>query len=132
METRGERIRKAREARGWTQQELAERLGYTGRTAHSKVSLWESNKGPGGDGLAGLVRVLNVNGDWLLTGDGEMERGEPGTEALRLSLIGLVVNGSIDDEIVRALATPPAADVEALDASKPPDNGDGRAASGDP
>lgn len=71
MSTLGERIRIARELRGLEQTELALRIGIDGPGGNSTVSRWESGQHmPRAEHLAALVRELNIDGHWLLTGDG--------------------------------------------------------------
>jgi transcriptional regulator with XRE-family HTH domain len=80
-ESIGDRIRKARDARGMTQGGLALQVGSKSGRA-STVSEWESGNGPADPlALAELVAVLRVDAHWLLTGEGEMERSDPGHEA---------------------------------------------------
>jgi transcriptional regulator with XRE-family HTH domain len=72
MDTAGQRIRRARENRGWTQQDLADRLGIS----RASISQWESNLyRPGREAIRALVKVLGKSQDWLLEGVGpEYER----------------------------------------------------------
>jgi transcriptional regulator with XRE-family HTH domain len=57
------RIREAREARGWTQDELAARIGSTGMT----VSHWETGRRtPHPRWLVKLADALGCPTDWLL------------------------------------------------------------------
>lgn len=61
-----EKLAQLRKARGWTQEELANRL-YVSRTA---VSKWESGKGyPNIDSLKALARTFDVSIDTLLSGE---------------------------------------------------------------
>jgi hypothetical protein len=78
-------------------------LGYEGKSAHAQVANWEANKGPNADRLEGLIQVLAVDGHWLITGEGTMER-DTGTEAIRLTVIGRVANRDIPDQVVRWLS----------------------------
>lgn len=72
MTTFGDRIRQAREARAWTQSELAVRLGY--EDGRSTIANWEGdNRVPGADKVVELVKELGVDANWLLLGDGLME-----------------------------------------------------------
>lgn len=59
----GERIRELREAKGWTQLELAQRLGIN----NSVLSRIEANKRPVEDVLmASLADLFQVDADYLL------------------------------------------------------------------
>lgn len=55
-------LKTLRLARGLTQRELGERLGYAETTAQSVISLWERgrSKGPGVELLRRLAAVLDV------------------------------------------------------------------------
>jgi len=62
--TMGEKIRKLRKAREWSQEELARQLGMT-RLA---VSRWESGFAEANaDGIASLSELFGVTADYLLT-----------------------------------------------------------------
>lgn len=70
METIGDRIRMLREARGWTQEELGQRLGVT----RASVSQWERGPTKNIKNLTflKLVRELNTTAEYLLFGrDGD-------------------------------------------------------------
>lgn len=61
-----EKLQALRRQRGWTQEELAQRL-YVSRTA---VSKWESGRGiPGIDSLKAISQVFGVSIDSLLSGE---------------------------------------------------------------
>lgn len=61
-----EKLQLLRKQRGWTQEQLAERI-YVSRTA---VSKWESGKGyPSIDSLKALAQVYEVTIDALLSGE---------------------------------------------------------------
>lgn len=64
-----QRIKKAREAKGWTMQELAEKVGYAGFTAISKVENGERSINH--EMLKKYADVLEVSPLWLLYGDGD-------------------------------------------------------------
>jgi transcriptional regulator with XRE-family HTH domain len=51
----GDEIRRAREAQGWTQRELGERMGVTGRTVRN----WERTGAMHGRNAARLAAVLH-------------------------------------------------------------------------
>ncbi|MGS3179049.1 LexA family protein [Aeromonas dhakensis] len=73
-----ERIKTRRSACGFTQEQLAARVGVT-RVA---VSHWERGGAePKGRYLNDLADALGVTVDWLLTGDGEA-RGQPAPEVM--------------------------------------------------
>ena len=64
-----ERIKKARQERGWSQAELARRMSVT----QPSVAEWESGrKAPNMKNLVHLARQLDVGFEWLSTGRGEM------------------------------------------------------------
>lgn len=66
--TFGDRVTGAREAMGWSQKELAKRLGVKLKT----VLGWEDDLSePRANKLQMLAGILNVSLVWLLTGDGE-------------------------------------------------------------
>lgn len=66
-----ERLREARSAAGFTQEQLAERLGLT----RSAVGQWESEKlrtCPSTEHLQSLADQLDVSFEWLAMGRGHM------------------------------------------------------------
>ena len=66
--TFGDRVTGAREAMGWSQKELAKRLGVKLKT----VLGWEDDLSePRANKLQMLAGVLNISLVWLLTGDGD-------------------------------------------------------------
>ena len=73
--TLGQRIREAREARGWSQLRLGESVGVS----RAAVSQWESgeSKGLRPENLVAAARALAVNVEWLVTGVGAMRPDEP-------------------------------------------------------
>lgn len=74
QETVGQRVRKARELRGWRQDELAGRI--TG-ASQGVVSKWETGRRePGLENVVALARALGVSTEWLITGEPPMERQE--------------------------------------------------------
>ncbi len=83
--TFGDRVTGAREARGMTRKQLAERLGVRVRTLES----WEEDRAdPRANKLQMLAGVLGVSLMWLLTGEGEGVEGpldpeDPGAAAAR-------------------------------------------------
>lgn len=59
----GEKIQALRTMKGWSQDELAEKLGTKG----PNVSRWENNHGtPSADTLRDLARIFDVSVDYLL------------------------------------------------------------------
>lgn len=66
MDTIGERIKKARLARGWSGQELARRAGY--KTQSGISNLENRSTGSGGHKVAHIAQVLRVPIEWLLNG----------------------------------------------------------------
>lgn len=67
----GERLRKAREARGWSQSALARRAGLTPGHINQIESGHRAN--PNSETIEALVQALGVSADWLLG----REEGEP-------------------------------------------------------
>lgn len=66
--TFGDRVTGAREAMGWSQKELAKRLGVKLKT----VMGWEDDLSePRANKLQMLSGILNISLVWLLTGDGD-------------------------------------------------------------
>lgn len=61
--TMGEKILNMRKARGWSQEELAERIGVT----RQAVSRWESNSAkPDADKIVAVCDLFGVSADYLL------------------------------------------------------------------
>ena len=66
MSLLGQNIKQAREAKGWTQDQLAEATGKSGKQI---VSLWESGKSkPGTKTLLLIAKLLNTTVDYLTLG----------------------------------------------------------------
>ncbi|MDP9122074.1 MAG: helix-turn-helix domain-containing protein [Acidobacteriota bacterium] len=62
----GQRLQRLREARGWTQRQLAEQIGLDSTT----VSSWEAGRHcPPLDPLVRLAQILGATTDFLLTGE---------------------------------------------------------------
>ena len=85
MDTLGERIKKAREQKELTQEDLAKLINIKNR---STLASWEINRRePDYATLNSIATVLGVSVEWLLTGNGTTppvpwhERDEPPTEA---------------------------------------------------
>lgn len=75
METMGDRIRRLREAKGWTQRELADRVGVT----EAAVSQWERGETKNIKNLnfAALLEELGTTQEYLLFGpDGRARAGK--------------------------------------------------------
>ena len=66
-----QRIKKAREAKGWSMQELAEKVGYSSRSAIARVEAGERSVNH--EMLVKYAEALEVSPLWLLYGD-EYER----------------------------------------------------------
>ncbi|MDQ6950903.1 MAG: helix-turn-helix domain-containing protein [Mariprofundales bacterium] len=78
-----EKIKALRKMRGWTQVQLSEAAGI-GRVS---VTQWESGRcSPDRDSALALARALNVNPQWLITGEGD-QYPPPATETPPLSPI---------------------------------------------
>ena len=70
MTSVGERIRQAREAKGWTQMELASAVGMNNR---SMASRWERDEAvPRGSTRLKIATALGVCNEWVRTGEGPM------------------------------------------------------------
>lgn len=68
-----ERLKRAREVRGWTQDELGDRLAP--KVTRGTVSHWEAGRSrPKRDNLFQLAKILGVAVDWL---NGDSEVGGP-------------------------------------------------------
>lgn len=82
VESIGERIRRARKTRGYTQEELSQELGVS----RNAVGMMERGSiRPSEENLDKLCSKLWINKHWLLTGQGNMEKMEltPFYELLR-------------------------------------------------
>lgn len=78
-----ERLYELREARGWTQLELARRAFGDRSNWHSSVCLYERGKqAPGLDRLVMICRALGVSSDYML---GLTDEYKPGSPAPRWS-----------------------------------------------
>lgn len=67
----GERVRKAREEKGWSQERLAEAVGF--KTQGSISMLEKGERNVTGDLLLAISNALRVDPAWLLTGRGTSE-----------------------------------------------------------
>ena len=70
----GDRIRRARRVKGWSQERLARSLGVT----TSAVGHWERPRGhqPSTENLIEIAKHLSVNVEWLAVGRGAMLAGD--------------------------------------------------------
>lgn len=66
MKTIGERIRQARQAKGWSGEELAKRCGYKSQSGISNLE--NRATGSGGNKIARIAKELGVPLDWLING----------------------------------------------------------------
>lgn len=66
MKTLGERIRQAREYRGWSGADLAHRAGY--KTQSGISNLENRASGTGGRNIKKIADALNVSIEWLMHG----------------------------------------------------------------
>ena len=74
--TIGDKILNMRKARGWSQEELADRIGVT----RQAVSRWESNSAkPDAEKIVDISDLFGVSADYLLrdkyAGEGEIHNG---------------------------------------------------------
>lgn len=98
-----ERLRQARIARGYRQNEFGELLGFK----QSTYSSYENGARPISQSLAYMIcDILSINLDWLLTGDGDMEIKRTEDEEIAYFL-GKVMSSDDSDvrkRIISALA----------------------------
>lgn len=100
----GQRIRTARTAKGWTQEELAER---TGLTAAFLSYVENGSRGASLDSLVKMAESLGLEPESLL--GGPARAGRPPRPMPTLSLEGLSrQNGELMKRLVRALRRRPA------------------------
>lgn len=106
----GENIRELRELKGYTQQDLANKLNVS----RSKVAMWETNKrDPGTDDLRELADIFDVTIDYLLgkSTDPKLSRKDELDIAKEIAKINkslentneLMFHGEILDEETREL-----------------------------
>lgn len=101
-----ERLRQLLEDRGMSQADLARELGVGVAT----VSEWFTRgRVPNGDVMLRLPHALNVNGHWLLTGEGprETERGRDGDPYLCGAQDALARMGRCLEEVSRRFGGEP-------------------------
>ena len=75
MDTIGERLRRARDRRDWTQEELARRSGVPVVTI-SRIENDRYGERPRQSTIRRLAEALGVDPAWLLFGDGEAPGGK--------------------------------------------------------
>ncbi|HEU4558460.1 MAG TPA: helix-turn-helix transcriptional regulator [Longimicrobium sp.] len=100
-----ERLRQVLDDRGMSQADLARELGVGVAT----VSEWFTRgRVPNGDVMLRLPAALNVNGHWLLTGEGprEYEQGADGDPYLRGASDAIARMTRAMDEVARRFGTP--------------------------
>ncbi len=73
MSALGNRIRLEREARNWSQQDLADKSG----TSQSTIAGLESGRAAATTKIIHIARALRVNPQWLETGTGSKEPTTP-------------------------------------------------------
>ncbi len=71
QESFGSRISEARKSFGFTQKELAQKIGVTANS----IQNYEKGQVPSGDIVVRLARAFSCSTDWLLTGEDEPPRG---------------------------------------------------------
>lgn len=99
-----DRIREARTGRGFTQPELAEKIGLT----KNFVSLIENGqRSPSDRTISDISRVCGVNEEWLRTGGGEMRRPVDREEELSDIFASLEVDDTVKAKFIRTLAAIP-------------------------
>ena len=97
-----EKLQELRKQRGFTQEELAEKL-YVSRTAISK---WESGRGyPNIDSLKAISRFFGITVDELLSGDELLEIAEKDTKRKEKHLRDLIY-GLLDLSVVMFIFLP--------------------------
>lgn len=96
--TMGEKLLKLRKARGWSQEEMAERAGVT----RQAISRWESDAAkPDADNIITVCNLFGVSSDYLLRGGmgpgegGSLPVPEAQSPADRYRSSSTVVGGSV-------------------------------------
>ncbi|OVE45687.1 hypothetical protein CBW21_22095 [Chromobacterium violaceum] len=97
MEQIGERIRVARESRGWKQEQLARKVGI-GRSTLSNIE--NGGQDTTTEVFFSLAKALKLNPIWLYSGTGPREQAAPEGEAY-------ITAESLDDLAERLLARGP-------------------------
>ena len=99
-----DRIREARTGKGFTQPELAEKIGLT----KNFVSLIENGqRSPSDRTISDISRGCGVNEEWLRTGGGEMRRPIGREEELSDIFASLEVDDTVKAKFIRTLASIP-------------------------
>lgn len=94
METIGDRIRKAREAKGLKQPQLSDAAGVSKGT----ISMWETGvTNPRGQNLYNVAKVLGVSSEYLLTGKEPDDDGAPKTDPAIEEMTQLLQSASEED-----------------------------------
>lgn len=105
MSALGNRIRLEREARNWSQQDLADKSG----TSQSTIAGLESGRAAATTKIIHIARALRVNPQWLETGTGNKEPSSPSGSYVSADTVEelaeqLVAKGSDDiTELWRAI-----------------------------
>jgi transcriptional regulator with XRE-family HTH domain len=74
MDTTGARVRYLREARGWTQERLAQEAGVS-KSFISEVE--HDRRNPSAEKLLEIANVLGASLDFIMKGEGRTEEGPP-------------------------------------------------------
>lgn len=105
----GERLRLARQARGWSLREFAERINQ----AYQTVAAWEVGRTmPSPEILGYAAQVLGVSLDWLVYGTPERARLPPGR--LPTLLLDRAQRLRADANLLQEMAARLTADADAL------------------
>ncbi len=93
-----ERIKLLRKTLGLTQEEFAQRLGFTGTNPSATVSNWESGKTQPTRVYPQISQAFNVSLDWLLSGEGEMFANQYGDANSNLKN-SIEIQGILNDQL---------------------------------
>lgn len=84
------RIKELRKASGWTQEELANKLGVS----RSRVGMYETGqRKPDFEALEAIADLFNVDMNYLLCEDSEQHSGTRESKAVRINVYGRVAAG---------------------------------------
>ena len=84
------RIKELRKANGWTQEELANKLGVS----RSRVGMYETGqRKPDFEALEAIADLFNVDMNYLLCEDSEQHSGTRESKAVRINVYGRVAAG---------------------------------------
>jgi phage repressor protein C with HTH and peptisase S24 domain len=114
VETIGERVKRLRLARGWTQQQLAARAGRSQVT----ISDIERGRNKSSRDLVGIADALDVSAQYLSSGKGEPTSGTRGLDKAVRSPSAAYTAGSVRIEAIEDAETPINALVNAVDVSE--------------